>query len=186
MHHTTLPQTEFNAILNSIPDVLIRFTLNGNVLWWNKNFDDVLLLSQKELLSSRFTDLFKKYNGTSISTIIKDTVDNGSTEVDAYLLTFEGKKLYHLKCTLIENADAEKEVLVVARDINERTQMSDALNQSKTQLQKLIDALPFLVFLTTVNNEYLIANKKFCDFVALSKVDIVGFKSEEIFSNKMF
>lgn len=186
MHHTTLPQTEFNAILNSIPDVLIRFTLNGNVLWWNKNFDDVLLLSQKELLSSRFTDLFKKYNGTSISTIIKDTVDNGSTEVDAYLLTFEGKKLYHLKCTLIENADAEKEVLVVARDINERTQMSDALNQSKTQLQKLIDALPFLVFLTTVNNEYLIANKKFCDFVALSKVDIVGFKSEEIFSNTMF
>lgn len=186
LHHTSLPQTEFNAILNSIPDVLIRFTLNGKVLWWNKNLDDVISLSKEELLSSQFTDLFKACGGVSISNIIGDTVDNGSTEADAFLTTAEGNRRYHLKCTLIENSLAknktEQEVLVVARDINERAQMSDALKQSKTQLQKLIDALPFLVFLTTTNNEYLLANKKFCDFVGLSKKDIVGFKSKNIFS----
>lgn len=181
MHHTFLPQTEFNAILNSIPDVLIRLTLNGRVLWWNKNLDDILSLTKDEFLSSQFTDLFKVCNGEIISNIISDTVENGSTEIDAFLITALGEKRYHLKCTLIENSNTEKEVLVVARDINERSQMSDALIQSQSQLQNLIDALPFLVFLTTTDNEYLIANKKFCEFVGLSNKNIIGFKSEDIF-----
>ena len=185
MHHTILPQTEFNAILNSIPDVLIRLALDGKILWWNKNLDDILSLSQEELLSSHFTDLFKVYNGEVISNIISDTVIAGITEVDANLVTALGEKRYHLKCTLIESLNAEKEVLVVARDINERSQMSDALKQSQTQLQKLIDALPFLVFLTNVNNDYLIANKKFCDFVDLSNEEIVGSNAKNIFEREV-
>ena len=183
MHHTILPQTEFNAILNSIPDVLIRLTLDGKILWWNKNLDDILSLTQEELLSSHFTDLFKVYNGEVISNIISDTVIAGITEVDAILVTALGEKRYHLKCTLIESLNDEKEVLVVARDINERSQMSDALKQSQTQLQKLIDALPFLVFLTNVNNDYLIANKRFCDFVGLSNQEIVGSNAKNIFES---
>lgn len=181
MHHTFLPQTEFNAILNSIPDVLIRLTLKGRVLWWNKNLDDISSLTKDELLSSQFTDLFKVYNSEIISNIIADTVDNGSTEIDAFLITALGEKRYHLKCTLIESSNTEKEVLVVARDINERSRMSDALIQSQSQLQNLIDALPFLVFLTTTDNKYLIANKKFCEFVGLSNNNIIGFKSKDIF-----
>lgn len=188
-HHTSLPPSEFNAILDSIPDVLIRLSLSGKVLWWNKNLDDVISLSKEKLLSSQFTDLFKACGGVSISDIIKDTVNSGSTEIDAFLTTAEGNKRYHLKCTLIENSltenNTEQEVLVVARDINERAQMTDAIKQSKTKLQKLIDALPFLVFLTTNNNEYILANKKFCDFVGISKKDIVGFKSENIFSDSI-
>ena len=180
LNHTSLPQTEFNAILNSIPDVLIRLQLSGKVLWWNKNLHDIVSLSDKELLSSQFTDLFKAFDGESISSIITDTVDNGSTEIDVLLATVDGDKRYHLKCTLIEHAltdnKLEQEVLVVARNIHERSQMSDVLKQSQAQLQKLIDALPFLVFLTTIDNEYLLANKKFCEFVGLTKDEIIGFK----------
>ena len=180
LNHTSLPQTEFNAILNSIPDVLIRLQLSGKVLWWNKNLHDIVSLSDKELLSSQFTDLFKAFDGESISSIITDTVDNGSTEIDVLLATVDGDKRYHLKCTLIEHAltdnKLQQEVLVVARNIHERSQMSDVLKQSQAQLQKLIDALPFLVFLTTIDNEYLLANKKFCEFVGLTKDEIIGFK----------
>lgn len=183
MHHTFLPQTEFNAILNSIPDVLIRLTLNGRVLWWNKNLHDILSLTKDELLLSQFTDLFKIHNGEIISNIIADTVDSGSAEIDAFLITALGEKRYHLKCTLIEssNTEEEVEVLVVARDISEQSQMSGALIQSQSLIQNLIDTLPFLVFLTTTDNIYLIANKKFCEFVGLSNNNIIGFKSSDIF-----
>lgn len=186
MHHTNLPQTEFNAILNSIPDVLIRLTLSGKVLWWNKNFSDTSSLSKEELLSSNLTGLFESYDGKLISKIIEETVSLGGSEADAFLITNNGNKLYHLKCTLIVNSLSEKEILVVARDINERSQMSDALKQSKNQLQELIDALPFFVFLTTVNDDFLITNKKFSDFVGFPSSEIIGFKSEDIFSENIF
>ncbi len=188
-HQTSgLPQTEFDAILNSIPDVLIRFNLSTKVVWWNKNLEDVISLSQDKLLSCYIDDMFHSCDGTAISSLIENTINYGNTEVDVFLSTSEGDKRYHLKCTLIEGT-LEKEILVVGRDINERSQMSDALKQSQTQLQKLIDALPFLVFLTTTDNKYLLANKKFCEFVGLSIEKIIGFTSKDIFSknvNKYF
>ena len=181
-----LPQTEFDAILNSIPDIIVRFDLLGKVVWWNKNLEDVISIPRKKLLDCFFYDLFPQCDGVSI---IEQTIENGDTENDTYLTSIDGEKLYHLKSTLIEtgfdNGISNKEVLMVGRDIDERSHMSDALKQSQTQLQKLIDSLPFLVYLTTVDNEYLIANKGFCQFVKLPKYKIIGFKGEDIFSDEI-
>ena len=177
------PQTEFDAILNSIPDVIIRVDLNGKIVWWNKNFENIISLSKEKLLTCLTSDLFKSCDGEiSISSIIDETINNGNAEVDAYLSTNEGSKRYHLKNTLIENA-FNKEVLIVGRDINERAQMSDALKKSQTELQKLIDTLPFLVYLTTTDNEFILANKKFCEFIGLSRTDIIGSKNNEFISH---
>ncbi len=181
---SNLPQTEFDAILNSIPDVIIRFNLAGKVVWWNKNLEDVVSLSREKLLASKFSNLFKSCGRTSIKAIINSTVVNGKAEIDAFLSTSNGKKRYHLKSTLIEST-SKKEILIVGRDINERALMSDALKQSQTQLQKLIDALPYFVFLTTTENEYLLANKKFCEFVNMPQSDIIGFKSKYIFDSNV-
>ena len=114
MNHTHLPQTEFNAILNSIPDVLIRLTLSGKTLWWNENFSDISSLSKEELYSSNLSELCESYDGKLISKIIEETIKFGSSEADAFLITDIGNKLYHLKCTLIMNSLSEKEILVVA------------------------------------------------------------------------
>ena len=181
---SSLPQTEYDAVLNSIPDVLIRFNLSCKVVWWNKNLEDVVSLSKNKLLTSHFNDLFNPCDGVDVTSFINNTINYGNAEVDALLTTSSGDKRYHLKCTLIEGT-LEQEVLVVGRDIDERAQMSDALKQSQTQLQNLIDALPFLVFLITTDNKYLLANKTFCKFVGLPPEKIIGFKSNDIFSENI-
>ena len=178
------PQTEFDAILNSIPDVIIRFNLDGKVVWWNKNLEDVVLVSKEKLANYLFSDLFNSYNGESIEYIINETDIYGYTEVDARLTTIEGDKRYHLKSTLVTGSPA-KEILIVGRDIDERAHMADALRQSQTQLQKLIDALPFFVFLTSTEDEYILANKRFCEFVNLPLEKIKGFESKDIFKENL-
>lgn len=45
------PQTEFDAILNSIPDVIVRFNLSVKVVLWNKNLEDAISLSRDVLLA---------------------------------------------------------------------------------------------------------------------------------------
>lgn len=177
-----LPQTELNALLNSIPDIIIRFNLAGKVVWWNKNLEDVISLSQEQLLTLSLTELFAPCDSISINAVKKDTINNGDAEIDVFFLISENKNRYHLKCTLIEGRN-EKEILVVGRDINERAKMAYALKQSQSQLQNLVDGLPFLVFLNSVDDKYLLANKKFCDFIGLSQAEIVGYKSNEIFND---
>lgn len=186
-YNKILPQIECNVILNSIPDILVQLTSDGEILWWNKNLDDAISLSTEEIMSSQLTDIFSACGGNSLSNISHDVAKTGCAEVDAFLSTGGEHKRYHLKCTLIEKTSDEgnttKEILVVARDINENAQTFDKLKQNKNQLQNLLDALPFLVFLITVHDEYLLVNKKFCDFVGLSKDDIVGFKGEDKFDD---
>ena len=60
--HPNHPQTEFDAILNSIPDVIIRFNLSGKVVWWSHNLEGVISLPRDILLSYFLPDLFKSYN----------------------------------------------------------------------------------------------------------------------------
>lgn len=181
---SSLPQTEFDAILNSIPDVIIRFNLEGKAVWWNKNLEDIVPLSRKQLFSCLFDDLFTSFDGTTITSIVTETSNYGRAEIDVFLPTSEGKKRYYLKSTLIEGASG-KEILIVGRDIDEREKMSDALKQSQSQLQNLIDALPFLVFLTSKDNKYLLANKKFCEFVGLSQTEILNFNNKDIFNDNI-
>ena len=60
--------------------------------------------------------------------------------------------------------------------------MLDELRNSKTQLQNLIDAIPYLVFLMTIDDKYLVANEMFCKFVGFSKDKIIGFTNKDVFS----
>lgn len=181
---SSLPQTEFDAILNSIPDIIIRLNISGKVVWWNKNFEDVVSISKEKLLASSLEDLFKSCNDKFISSVINETINNGDAQVDACLSLSDHDERYHLKSTLIDGS-SEKEILIVGRDINERSIMADALKQSQKQLQNLIDTLPFLVFLISIDNKYLLANKKFCDFMDVTQDEVVGFKSQEIFSDEI-
>ena len=176
------PQTEFDAILNSIPDVIVRFNLSGKVVWWNQNLEDVMSLSRDVLLAYFLPDLFQSYNNKSISFLIDETAKNGGAEIDALLSTSAGNKRYHLKSTLIEGA-SEKEILIVGRDIDERELMLDELINNKAQLQNLIDALPYLVFLMTVDDKYLVANEMFCKFLGFPKDEVIGFKNKDIFND---
>ena len=175
--------TEFDAIINSIPDVIIRYNLSGKVVWWNKSLDDVVSLSNEKLLDCYFSDLFESCCGVSTDMIIEKTIREGYAEVDTFLFTSDGDKRYHLKCSLIDGV-SENEIIVVGRDVNERAQMSDALKQSQTELQKLIDSLPFLIYLISIDNKYLLANKTFCEFVGLSQEEIIGFHHEDILNNE--
>lgn len=179
-----LPQTEFNAILNSIPDVIIRFDLNSKVVWWNKNLEDVISYSNDKLLELTCDDLFSLCDACNIKSIITETITNNSAEVDAFLTTNDGRKRYHLKSSLVV-ASSEQEILIVGRDIDEREKMSDALRQSQKELQQLIDTLPFIVFLTKTNNEFILANKQFCNITGLSHSEIIGKNISEVFNENI-
>ena len=177
-----LPQTEYDAILNSVPDIIIKLNLEEKVVWWNNKLEEIISLSSQNILNSFFKDLINQYDGESVSSFISETIDTGNAEIDALLITDKGERLYYFKSTLIENSNLDKkEILIVGRDVDERVQMSVSLKRSQAQLQTLIDTLPFLIFLTSPDNKYLLVNKKYCDFVGLSSEKIIGFKDSEIY-----
>lgn len=181
-----LPLTEHDAILNSIPDVIIRINLNEKIIWWNNKLEETVELAGKKLLNYNFSKLIIIRGKESLTSIINQTVESGNAEIDAFLETSDGKRLYHFKSTLILGEENnKKEILVVGRDINERDEMAASLIRSQIQLQNLIDTIPFLIFLTAPDNRYLLVNKKYCDFVGLLSEEIIGYRADEIHSKSI-
>ena len=181
---SSLKLADSDLILNAIPDILVRSTYNGKVLWWNKVFESIIPLSKHELssVSLSISNLFIPCDSNIlISSVIDDAINQGVSEVDVYVFLRKNNYRYSLKCSLLNDG----EILFVARDIYERQLENDILQYSEQQLQKLIDSLPYLLFLTDVENEYILANKKFCKFVGLSKNKILGYKTQDIFTEEI-
>lgn len=177
-------QANFESILDSISDAILKINLENNLIWWNKSVENITGFSGKALAERSFFDLFKSCKGTSLSLILDEIVLNGRGEVDALLITTAGPRRHNLKCELIQE-NGHHVIIIVARDIHERMKDFDMIVQSHTQLQKLLDTFPFLIFLTTPENDFILANIKFCEFFGVVQNQIIGVKSEDIFSENV-
>lgn len=172
--------SESDEILNAIPDLIIKVNLGGEILWANQAFKELSFSTNINFLSLSFSDVFKPCKGMSLLSVISDVIENGQSDADAVVTTSAGDKRYQLKCVLCHSIN-EKYILVVARDIHERMKNIDLVIQSHRQLQKLIDAFPFLIFLITPENDYILANKKYCEFFNLAQNKIIDYKVEDVF-----
>lgn len=179
----SLSQIESDIILNSITDILVQCDFDGKVVWWNKVFENTISPSKQNLSSKLISDLFNPCDSdVTLSSVINEAKSNGASEADVYILLLNNHHRCSLTCSLLSN---NKGVLMVVRDIHEQQYEYEAVKHSQQQLEKLIDSLPYLLFLTNVKNEYILANKKFCQFVGLSKDEIIGFKVEDIFTDEI-
>jgi len=172
--------SESDEILNAVPDLIIKINFEGEILWANQSFKELSSLTSLNFLSLSFSEVFKPCKGMTLNSVISDVIENGQCNTDAFITTLAGDKRYQLKCVLCYSTN-EKYILVVARDIHERMKNIDLVLQSHRQLQKLIDAFPFLIFLITPENDYILANKKYCEFFNLAQNKIVDYKVEDVF-----
>lgn len=172
--------SESDEILNAIPDLIVKINFDGEILWANQSFKELSSLTNLNLLSLSFSEVFKPCKGMTLHTVISDVIEKGQSDTDALVTTLVGEKRHQLKCVLCHSIN-EKYILVVARDIHERMKNIDLVIQSHRQLQKLIDAFPFLIFLITPENDYILANKKYCEFFNLLQNKIVDYKVEDVF-----
>jgi len=176
--------SESDEVLNAVPDLIIKINFEGEILWANQTFKELSALTNLNFLSLSFTEVFKPCKGMTLNSVISDVIKNGQCDSDAFITTLAGDKRYQLKCVLCYSTN-EKYILVVARDIHERMKNIDLVIQSHRQLQKLIDAFPFLIFLITPENDYILANKKYCEFFNLAQNKIVDYKVEDVFDKEI-
>ena len=176
--------SDFESILNTIPDVILKVNLEAKLLWWNSAFENTTGFVSKTLSECSFYDLFKSCKSASLSRAFDDVILNGRSEVDALLFTPEGPRRHNLKCEL-KQENGRRVIIIIARDIHEHMKDFDMIVQSHTQLQKLLDTFPFFIFLTTPENDFILANQKYCEFFGVQQNKIIGAKSEDLFNENV-
>jgi len=136
-------EADYHAFLVTSPDIVFRVNREGVLLHYEARDRDMLLIPPEEFLNrpmSRFmpADLAQ----TAIGRIGK-TLSTGAMQTLEYELTLGGRdRVFEARMAPV----TEDEVIMVVRDITDRTRTQNALRQSEERFRTLVANLPGVIY----------------------------------------
>ncbi|MFK5914884.1 MAG: response regulator [Woeseiaceae bacterium] len=168
---------QYLNILDTLPELAVRFNHSAQVIWSNKRFHESVQPYDAESLM--LDDVFVALNGEKINF---DNLVNSSYKGEVFLISVYNKPLCEITCTKIITDSGDTELFVIARSLEKENHV---LHSSQGFLESIIDSIPFLLFVTTLDGKYTLANKLFCDFVGMPKAAVLGKTSDVIFNKNI-
>jgi two-component system, NtrC family, sensor kinase len=165
-------EATYRALLNAIPDLMIRMTRNGVYLDF---------IPAKNFIT--YNPQMEWRNRTLYETLPLDLAKLRMAHVERALQTCETQIYEHEICIngriQIEEVrivvSGENEVLVIVRDISDRKQAENKLKESQEFLQLIINNIPQWIYWKDRNSIYMGCNRNLAHAVGLEKPDdIVG------------
>ncbi|MGR2739863.1 sensor domain-containing protein [Billgrantia sp. Q4P2] len=172
------------GIINAIPDVLFEVDRDGRYLnVWTKNFD--LLAAPKEALLGRTVhEILPPEQATSAMEALATADEKGVSyghiisipQQDGTLLWFE-----HSLAKKHGERPSEDSFLVLSRDITERKKVEHALEEARTRLLSVVQAIPDAVWLKDMDGIFLFCNQAFEQAVGKPEAEVIGGTDYDLF-----
>lgn len=120
------------ALLNAIPDLIIRMTRSGYYLDFKpaKNFKTVM--SDCDIQGKRLQEVMPQEIVQQRLYYVEQALDTGELQIYEYQLQIEGELYYEEARIIASGAD---EVILIIRDITERKRIEAELQQAKAELE---------------------------------------------------
>lgn len=159
------------AMIQAIPDLLIRMRKDG---------------TQLELINQgcvHFVGVETTFGGSNVADVLpfdvarkrlccaNQALETGEVQFHEYQLSADGQQYYEEARVVPLQAD---EVLVMVRDITDRKQMEQALQDSETRFRTLIEDLQVGVVVHGSQAEILLCNSKALELLGLTEAQVLG------------
>ncbi|MDH5395964.1 MAG: ATP-binding protein, partial [Gammaproteobacteria bacterium] len=186
LHDVISVPSEDSSILNAIPLALFRINSEKKITWWNDRFEKLTSMSSDILYNAVLDDIFVFNEENNFSFFIDKLNYEENITLNAFSPHESCKTKYQLQFSNLENENLSlKQILVTVTVIPENNFIDDKDNCEYLQMQNIVNTLPFLIYLVSVENKFLLVNNKFCDFVRLSSSEIIGYKCSEILTTEL-
>lgn len=169
--------------LNTLTDAFLVFDAMGRFLRWNKTVNRVTGYSNSEISNMKPTDFFSGEDVHRISEAIEQTLRYGYALVEASVVTKDGTLIpYEFTGGMLLNHEGNPEsVCVIGRNIAERKQAEEALQNAMETLQGVLNASQEIIFAKDEDGRYVLANGAFAQVFKKPLEQILGKKDHEIF-----
>ena len=170
-------EAKYRMVIENATDIIFTANQNGYFTFVNNagllntgyRKDELLKLNYLDLILPEYKNNVKNYYREQSE--LKQT----SAYIEYPFRTKTGKiKWYGQNSTLILENNIFKGFHCIARDISERKQIEEELRKRQSEVTTLIDNLPGFAFLKDINGRYIIANRKFCNVMGVSKEQLLG------------
>lgn len=154
-------EADHQALLNAMPDVLLRVDHEGQFLDYHAREGLELIVPAKNFLGKRTHDVLGQELADRGVQRIRDALSSGKVELVEFQLTRTGELQPHVfEARLVKCA--EREVLAAVRDITAQRRAEQATRESESRFRRLFEAnIIGMIFaetrkwITDVNDEFL-------------------------------
>ncbi|AFY69116.1 diguanylate cyclase/phosphodiesterase with PAS/PAC sensor(s) [Thalassoporum mexicanum PCC 7367] len=171
MHTSDPSETELQAILSAMTDLILIYDDRGVCLKIVQNNQDVLVMPIAEQLNKSVFELLPPDVAKLQMRYIQDVLATGHTQNVEYSLMLNGKLTWFSANVSRLTAST---VIWVARDITARKISEQALGDARSQLQTLLNAVPGIVSWISSDLSYLGVNRHLAETFDLPIEQFVG------------
>lgn len=132
---------ENRAITQAIHDPLYMLDESGCLVWWNKRMEEVTGLTAETLQGRPSPDFFVPEDHRLVANAIRLCLESGYAEVEARMITLTGPVYYHYNgVRVLDEAGKLLGIAGVGRDISERKQTEEKIQQLNQELEQRVEA----------------------------------------------
>ncbi|MEI7431047.1 MAG: cache domain-containing protein [Betaproteobacteria bacterium] len=168
---------QFKAIVDSTDDAVISKTLDGVITSWNSGAERIFGYTAEETIGNSMQLLIPPGRESEEVEILGKLAHGQTVEHYETVRCRKDGRLINISVTISPIRDDGGRVIgasKIARDITNQRQTEAALSQQRAVLRTLIDTLPNLIWLKSVEGVYLACNKRFEQFFGASEAEILG------------
>lgn len=135
-------------LLDILDDIFYLLGPAGELERWNETLRTVTGYSDDEIASMEAIDFFAEEGKDRIADAIEETVENGSTSVEADLVTRAGERIpYEFSARRLEDADgAIRGVVGIGRDLTQRKAIEADRREKANLLDHIFNQVPTALY----------------------------------------
>lgn len=159
------------VLLDTIPDLMIRMTHEGNYLDFLPAKDFRMVMPTLEMVGQNIYDIMPLEIAQQRMRYIQQALQTGETQVYEYELIIDGQmQMEEARIT----TSGENEVLVIVRDITARKQAEKALQAQQEFLRHVIDTVPNLIFVKDGQGRFTLVNQALARMYGSTIENLIG------------
>ena len=168
-------EKRFRNFLDNLGDAAYETDSSGNVTYANKKVEIIASVPLKDIIGKPFLPLFTAESQKIAIDVYQRTLNGESTDNE---LTFNNGKICHFKNEPLRDKDGKIiGVFGIARDITERIQAEEALQESEEKYRGIFDESIAAVYLFDEKKNFLDSNQ--------AGLDLLGYSREELLNTSM-
>ncbi|MDH5639710.1 MAG: PAS domain S-box protein, partial [Nitrospira sp.] len=163
-------------VMETVPDIIFRLDLQGNLVGWNKQLELATGLNAEELNNKPALAFVPEAEHAQTAAAIQRAFDEGDAELEGHLLEKTGRLIpYHWTgAVLKDHTGLVIGITGVGRDISERKWAERTLAEDRRRLQDIFDAMFGFVALCTRDGRILEINQTPLKAGNVTKCDVMG------------
>jgi diguanylate cyclase (GGDEF)-like protein/PAS domain S-box-containing protein len=160
------------ALLNAIPDLMIRMTGGGtylDIMPADKNFK--LVIPYSEAIGKNIYQVLPPDTARQRMQYVGRALATGETQIYEFELVIDGEVCYEEARIAVCGED---EVLVMVRDISARVLMEKALRESEERYRRIIETTSEGVWVIDAENKTVFVNRQLAEMLGCTVGEMVG------------